>query len=72
MTSKMLLSVAGLAAFVTYCFQRGQCAKVAKAEVKEDVHRWESEGGNVPHVATPSPLPPQQGAHPGNGSTAPH
>jgi hypothetical protein len=26
-------------------------------EVKENMHRWEDEGGNVPEVATVSPRP---------------
>ena len=69
MTNRMLLSIAGLAAFVTYCFHRGQCAKVSKAEVKHDLHRWESEGGNVPKAATPSTVPVTH--RPGNGSAAP-
>ena len=72
MTNRMLLSVAGLAAFVSYCFHRGKCAQVTKAEVKHDLRRWEDEGGNVPHVATPSPTPVPQTSYPGNGAGAPH
>ena len=72
MTNRMLLSVAGLAAFVSYCFHRGQCARVTKAEVKEDLRRWEDEGGNVPHVATPSPAPVPRTSYPGNGSAPRH
>ena len=72
MSNKMLLSVAGLAAFVSYCFYRGECARATKAEVKEDIRRWEDEGGNVPQVATPSPAPVPQSSYPGNGSSAPH
>ena len=60
MTNRMLLSVAGLAAFVSYCFHRGRTAQATKAEVKHDIRRWEDEGGNVPHVATPSPAPVPQ------------
>jgi hypothetical protein len=72
MTRKLLLSVAGLAALVSYCFHRGQSAHATKGEVKDDLRRWEGEGGNVPQVATPSPLPPQQSPYPGNGSAARH
>jgi hypothetical protein len=72
MTNKMLISVAGLAAFVSYCFHRGRCAQATKAEVKQDLRRWEDEGGNVPHVATPSPAPVPQVSYPGNGAGAPH
>ncbi len=66
MTNRLLLSVAGLAALVSYCFYRGQSTKVAKTEVKEDLGRWEGEGGNVPTVATPSPAPPPQSSYPGS------
>ncbi len=72
MTNKMLLSVAGLAAFVSYCFHRGQFAQATKAEVKEDLRHWEDEGGNVPQVATPSPAPVPQASYSGNGSDARH
>jgi hypothetical protein len=67
MTNKLLVSVAGLAAFVGYCFHRGQCAKAAKKETKADLGRWEGEGGNDPAVATPSPAPTPQSSFP-----APH
>jgi hypothetical protein len=70
MTSKGLLSIAGLAAFVGYCLHRGQRAKAAKTEVKEDLKRWEGEGGNVPSVETPAPLP--QPSYPGSDSYARH
>jgi hypothetical protein len=55
MRTSAFLAFAGLAAFITYCFNRGQGAQAVKREVKEDLRRWESEGGNVPTVATPSP-----------------
>ena len=67
-----LLGVAGLAAFVSYCFHKGQCAKQVKTEVKEELRRWEDEGGNVPAVATPSPAPQPQMSYPGAGSEARH
>jgi hypothetical protein len=66
---RALLGIGGLAAFVGYCFYKGHCAKTAKTQVKEELRRWESEGGNVPAVATPSPAPP---AYPGPGSEARH
>ncbi len=72
MTNRMLVSLAGLAAFVSYCFHRGQSAQATKAAVKQDLHRWEDEGGNVPHVATPSPAPVAQSSHPGNGAAPRH
>jgi hypothetical protein len=70
--SRMLLGIAGLAAFVGYCFHRGQCAKAAKTEVKEDMRRWEGEGGNVPEVATPSPAPIPQSSYTAPPSEARH
>lgn len=60
MPTRVLLAVAGLAGFVSYCFYRGQCTHAVKREVKEDLHRWEGEGGNLPTVATPSPFPVPQ------------
>ncbi len=72
MTNKMLLSVAGLAAFVSYCLYRGKNAQAAKATVKEELRRWEDEGGNVPQVATPSTPPVPKTSHPGNGAEAHH
>ena len=67
-----LVGIAGLAAFVSYCFYKGQCSKAAKTEVKEDLRRWEGEGGNVPAVATPSPAPQPQSSYPAPGSEARH
>ena len=72
MSSKLLLSVAVLAGFTTYCFHRGKNAQAAKGEVKQDLTRWEGEGGNVPQVATPSPASVPQTSYPGNGSSAQH
>jgi len=57
MTGKLVVGFAGLAAFIGYCLWRGQSARTAKQEVKEDLGRWEGEGGNVPAVATPAPVP---------------
>jgi hypothetical protein len=56
MKNMSLIAIAGLTAFVTYCFNRGQGVRTVKREVKQDLHRWEDEGGNVPAVATPSPV----------------
>ena len=67
-----LLGITGLAAFVSYCFYKGQCASATKSGAKEDVHRWESEGGNVPAVATPGPAPVSQSSYPAPGSEARH
>ena len=67
-----LVGIAGLAAILSYCFYKGQCAHAAKTEVKEDLRRWEDEGGNVPAVATPSPAPVPQSSYPAPGSEARH
>jgi hypothetical protein len=72
MNTKTLFSIAALAGFVSYCFYRGRTAHTVKREAKHDLHRWEGEGGNVPQVATPSPIPVPQVSHPGNGAAAGH
>lgn len=71
MTSK-LVGIASLAAFVSYCFFRGRTARATKTEVKEDLRRWEGEGGNDPAVATPSPEPAPQSSYSAPGSEARH
>ncbi len=68
--SKTLVGVAALAAFIAYCFHRGASTSGAKAEVKDELPRWEGEGGNVPAVATPSPGP--QSSYRAPGSDARH
>lgn len=70
MRTSAIFAVAGLAAFVTYCFNRGQGVRVMKREVKEELGRWEGEGGNVPAVATPSPTPgPTPSTFPASGDS---
>ena len=53
----MRLTVAVAAAVLGYFYYRGQQVRSTRATVKDDLHRWEGEGGNVPAVATPSPAP---------------
>ena len=75
MTNRTLVSVAALTAFVSYCFYRAGQARAARTEVKEDLRRWEGEGGNDPLVATPSPAPVPQSVpqpYPGSGSSSRH
>jgi hypothetical protein len=72
MRTSAFLAVAGLAAFVTYCFNRGQGVRAMKREVKEDLRRWEGEGGNVPAVATPSPAPTPQSSFPAGDNEVRH
>ena len=59
---KLLLTIsAGALGFFYYC---GHNARRNKVAVKEDLHRWEGEGGNVPAVATPSPAPTPSTSYP--------
>ncbi len=67
-----LFGITGLAAFVSYCFYKGQCSHKTKTELKEDLRRWESEGGNVPAVATPAPAPVPQSSYPAPNPEARH
>ena len=59
---KLLMAMA--AGLLGYCYYRGQEARGRKVGLKEEVHRWEGEGGNVPAVATPSPLPTPPSVYP--------
>ena len=59
------LAIAGAVGGIGYCFYRGSCARHAKREIKEDLTRWEAEGGNVPEVETPTPQAKPQSSHPG-------
>ena len=67
-----LVGTAALAALLTYCFQQAKKTKAARTEVKDDLRRWEGEGGNVPAVATPAPAPVPQSSYPAPGSEARH
>ena len=49
------LAIAGVAGGLGYCYWRGTCSRHEKRAVKEDITRWEAEGGNVPEVDTPTP-----------------
>jgi hypothetical protein len=59
---KLLMAMA--AGLVGYCYYCGREAKAHKVGIKEDVRRWEGEGGNVPAVATPSPAPVPPSSYP--------
>ena len=64
---KLLLALA--AGVLGYCYKCGLDARKRKGTLKEEVTRWEGEGGNVPTVATPSPAPvPQAGVPSGDGA----
>jgi hypothetical protein len=70
--TKAFVGLVALSAFVGYCFYRGGFATRSRGEVKEDLNRWEGEGGNVPAVATPSPAPVPQSSYATPGSEARH
>ena len=59
---KILFALAAGAA--GYCYYLGCQHRVKRVSLKEDVNRWEGEGGNVPIVATPSPAPVPRTSHP--------
>ena len=62
---KLLFALA--AGTLGYCYYRGCDVKSRRSTVKEDLTRWEGEGGNVPAVATPSPAPQPQSSIPAAG-----
>ena len=67
-----LVGIAALAGILAYCYRQATSSQAARGEVKEDLRRWEGEGGNVPAVATPGPAPVPQSSFPGQGSEARH
>ena len=68
----LILAFAGGAAGLGYCYYRGRGAHSAKREVKDDLTRWESEGGNDPAVDTPTPQVRPQSSHPMGASEIRH
>ena len=67
-----LVGVAALTAILAYCYRQAKTGQAGRVQVKEDLRRWEGEGGNVPSVATPEPAPVPQSSYPGAGSEARH
>ena len=67
MTRSLIVALAGLGSVAGYCYYRGKCARNTHREVKEDLKRWEGEGGNVPAVATPTPQPRPKSSFPDAG-----
>jgi hypothetical protein len=59
-----LVGIAALAGILTYCYRQAKGSQAARGQVKEDLRRWEGEGGNVPAVATPGPAPVPQSSFP--------
>ena len=68
----MRLLLALTAGFLGYCYYCGQNARVRKGAIKEDLTRWEGEGGNVPAVATPSPSPVPPRSYPAGDDVVRH
>jgi hypothetical protein len=64
MAPLLLLAFAGGAAGIGYCYYRGARARHEKLNTKQDLKRWEDEGGNVPEVDTPTPQVRPQTSHP--------
>jgi len=58
------LALVGAVGSLGYCYWRGACARHTKREIKEDITRWEAEGGNVPEVDTPTPQAKPQSSYP--------
>jgi hypothetical protein len=51
----MRLILALAAGVLGYCYYLGQSARKTKGSVREDLRRWEGEGGNLPAAARHSP-----------------
>jgi hypothetical protein len=51
----MRLILALAAGVLGYCYYRGKSARALRGSVREDVARWEGEGGNPVHAATAQP-----------------
>lgn len=61
---KMILALT--AGTLGYCYYLGRELRARHGTVREEVTRWEGEGGNVPSVETPSPAPtPEHSVPPG-------
>ena len=67
---RVLLAIA--AGAVGYCYYLGAQARERRALRKDEVTRWEGEGGNVPSVATPSPAPIPARSAPAGGDPRVH
>jgi len=72
MVPLLVFAIAGGAAGLGYCYYRGVHAKSANSHAKEDVTRWEGEGGNVPSVPTPTPHVRPQSSHPHDSADMHH
>lgn len=66
------IALAGALGGLGYCYWRGACAHSAKREIKEDLTRWEAEGGNVPEVDTPTPQVQPQTSFPSGALESRH
>ncbi len=55
MNAKLVFLLGGLASLAGIYALARRAHAPQKAVAKEDMKRWENEGGNVPSVPTPSP-----------------
>ena len=60
----MRLLIALAAGVLGYCYYTGRKVRTSKLGLRQEVNRWEGEGGNVPSVATPSPAPVPRASFP--------
>ncbi|HET9577476.1 MAG TPA: hypothetical protein VFP44_06585 [Usitatibacter sp.] len=67
---RLLLALA--AGALGYFYYLGHNARLKKGLVREDLNRWEGEGGNVPAVATPSPAPTPASSYPSGDDIVRH
>jgi hypothetical protein len=67
---KLLLALAASA--LGFCYYCGRNARSRVSTKKEELQRWEGEGGNVPAVATPSPAPVPPSSFPHDDSGMRH
>jgi hypothetical protein len=59
-----LIALAGLTAFIAWCFRRNEQARAAGRQAREEIGRWEAEGGNVLAFAAATPMPYPPGGDP--------
>jgi len=56
MRPSLLILTAGAAAAAAYGYLRTLRARTEKKELKEEIRKWEDEGGQAAQIRTPSPV----------------
>jgi hypothetical protein len=56
MRTSLLVLTAGAAAAAALGYLRAKRARSEKKELKEEIRKWEDEGGHAAQVPTPSPV----------------